>query len=95
MTKQTVKGKMTICDIPTYTKERVRAISTARLYVAVAHLRPINVIVYDGPQWRSNLGAGFALRCFQRLSEPDVATGLCTWRYNPWTSGPSNTVLSY
>ena len=32
------------------------------------HLQPINVVVYNDPQWKSNLEAGFALRCFQRLS---------------------------
>ena len=79
----------------TNTKGKARAISSARLYVTVVHLRPINVIVYDDPQWRSNLGDGFALRCFQRLSEPNLATGRCTGRYNPRTRGSSNTVLSY
>ena len=59
------------------------------------HLLPINVLVSDDPLWRSNLAAGFVLRCFQRLSDPDVATLRCTWRYNRQTSGPSNTVLSY
>ena len=45
------------------------------------HLHPINVIVYDDPE-KSNLVAGFALRCFQRLSDPDVDTRQCTWRHN-------------
>ena len=45
-----------------------RAISIARLYITVVHLQPINVVVFDDPQWKSNLEAGFALRCFQRLS---------------------------
>ena len=44
---------------------------------------------------KPHLGAGFALRCLQRLSQPDVATGRCPWRDNPRTSGPSGTVLSY
>ena len=44
---------------------------------------------------RSNLVAGFVLRCIQRLSDPDVATLPCPWRDNRLTSGPSNTVLSY
>ena len=39
--------------------------------------------------------AGFVLRCFQRLSDPDVDTRRCTWRYNRQTRGLSNTVLSY
>src|SRR5690348_8654191 len=42
-----------------------------------------------------DLGAGFALRCFQRFSVPDVATGPCPWRDSPRTSGPSAPVLSY
>ena len=28
---------------------------------------------------RTHLGTGFPLRCFQRLSEPDTATGRCRW----------------
>ena len=28
---------------------------------------------------RTHLGTGFPLRCFQRLSEPDSATGRCRW----------------
>ena len=59
------------------------------------HLHPINVIVCDDPQRKSNLVAGFVLRCFQRLSDPDVDTRRCTWRYNRQTRGLSNTVLSY
>ncbi len=42
-----------------------------------------------------NLGVGFPLICFQRLSLPDLATRLCSWRYNRSTSGPSVPVLSY
>ena len=34
------------------------------------------------PSWRSHLAAGFVLRCVQRLSDPDLATLRCTWRYN-------------
>ena len=59
------------------------------------HLQPIDVVVYDDPQGKSNLVAGFALRCFQRLSDPDVDTRRCTWRHNRQTRGRSNTVLSY
>ena len=32
--------------------------------------------------WRSHLEAGFPLRCFQRLSHPNVANQRCTWQYN-------------
>ena len=42
-----------------------------------------------------NLGAGFPLRCFQRLSLPHIATLLCRWRDNRFTRGVSIPVLSY
>ena len=32
--------------------------------------------------WKSHLEAGFPLRCFQRLSHPNVANQRCTWQYN-------------
>ena len=44
---------------------------------------------------RSYLGRGFKLRCFQRLSRPNVATGQCHWHDNPNTRGSSIPVLSY
>ena len=73
-----------------------RAISAARLNVSPrSHLRPIDVVVYDGPQRRPHLGGGFALRCLQRLSRPDAATRPCAWRRNRLTVGPSVPVLSY
>ncbi len=64
------------------------------------HLRPIHVVVSHGPPpdksgWNAHLGAGFALRCFQRLSVPHVATQRCAWRHNWHTSGASVPVLSY
>ena len=74
----------------------VRAISAARLNVSQrSHLRPIHVVVYHGPPRRPHLGAGFALRCIQRLSRPDAATRPCAWRRNRHTVGPSDPVLSY
>ena len=42
-----------------------------------------------------NLGVGFPLICFQRLSRPDMATRQCGWRHNRYTSGPFVPVLSY
>ena len=45
--------------------------------------------------WKSHLEAGFPLRCFQRLSIPNVAKQRCTWRYNCHTRGSSVPVLSY
>ena len=44
---------------------------------------------------RSRLEAGFPLRCFQRLSNPNLATRLCCWRNNRSTIGSSIPVLSY
>ena len=43
----------------------------------------------------SILEAGFTLRCLQRLSEPYIATQLCSWRNNWCTIGTSTLVLSY
>ena len=43
----------------------------------------------------THLGGGFPLRCFQRLSLPDVATRQCPWRNNRYTRGQSVPVLSY
>ena len=72
-----------------------RAISSARLRTSPPlHLRPIDVVVCDGPV-RPNLAEGFALRCTQRLSAPGVATLRCAWRHSRQTSGRSVTVLSY
>ena len=78
-----------------------RPISTARLNVLPrVHLPPIHAVVSCGPSGtcrygRSHLGGGFPLRCFQRLSLPDVATLRCPWRDNRYTSGQSTPVLSY
>ena len=44
---------------------------------------------------KSHLEVGFTLRCFQRLSLPDLATQLCSWRNNWYTRGQSIPVLSY
>ncbi|MDB5075205.1 MAG: hypothetical protein JWO42_1384 [Chloroflexi bacterium] len=44
---------------------------------------------------RRYLEVSFALRCFQRFSVPDLATGRCPWQDSPRTSGPSTPVLSY
>ena len=78
-----------------------RPISTGQLNsLRSLHFRPINLVVFqesyspcgDG---KPHLEAGFALRCFQRLSFPDVAIQPCPWRDNWDTSGPSTPVLSY
>ena len=67
------------------------------------HLRPIYPVVCWGPSatpcwgvvWRLGLGGGFPLRCFQRLSVPNVANQRCPWRDNWRTRGSSVLVLSY
>src|SRR3954453_3983477 len=44
---------------------------------------------------KSHLEGGFMLRCFQHLSRPHVATQLCLWQDNWYTSGATIPVLSY
>ena len=77
-------------------EENDRAISTARLNTSLCvHLPPIYVVIFYGSQGKTHLVGGFALRCFQCLSQPDIATQRCDWRHNWYTSGQSNPVLSY
>ena len=73
-----------------------RAISTGKLHALPHfHTRPINVVVFHGSQGRTSFEAGFPLRCFQRLSFPNVATLRCSWQNNRYTRGSSIPVLSY
>ena len=73
-----------------------RPISTGQLNASLRlHLQPINVVVYHGSSGRPHLEVGFSLRCFQRLSFPDLATQRCRWRDNWYTRGSSIPVLSY
>ena len=77
-----------------------RPISTAKLNASRhLHTQPINLVVYKGSysysDGISNLGVGFTLRCFQRLSVPYIAAQLCHWRDNWCTRGTSIPVLSY
>ena len=62
-------------------KRRARPISAARLSASRRlHLRPITSWSTRGlTEGRTHLGTGFPLRCFQRLSQPDSATGRCRW----------------
>jgi len=81
--------------------QAARPISTGKLHVLRRfHTRPINVVVSNGPLGGLRLGipdleVSFPLRCFQRLSIPDIATRRCHWHDNRNTSGPSTRVLSY
>ena len=94
-------GGSGVLPCPTGVSQATRAISTARLHMLPCfHLPPINVLVSHGPSetrrsGSTHLGVGFPLRCFQRLSLPDVATRRCPWRNNRYTSGRSVPVLSY
>ena len=73
-----------------------RAISTGKLNASQRlHTRPINVVVFHGPQGSYGFEVGFPLRCIQRLSRPYIATLHCGWRHNSSTRGTSIPVLSY
>src|SRR5699024_1088683 len=78
-----------------------RCISTSQLHTSQCfHTRPINPIIYRTPHptkvgWKSHLGAAFPLRCFQRLSIPNVANQPCSWRNNWHTRDSSVPVPSY
>ena len=73
-----------------------RAISTGQLNALLRlHLRPIDVVVFHGPQGRPGFEGGFPLRCLQRLSCPFIATLHCRWHDNRSTSGTFTPVLSY
>ena len=71
-------------------------VSTGNLKIFLfVQLRPINRVVYPGSlgsklPWNPRLGIGFTLRCFQRLSFPDIATQPCHKRDNWYTRGPSS-----
>ena len=60
-----------------------------------AHLRPINLVVFQGTSTKPDLGTGFVLICFQHLSYPYVATLRCLERDNRNTRGTSLQILSY
>ncbi|HAN93737.1 MAG TPA: hypothetical protein DCQ33_16870 [Nitrospira sp.] len=60
----------------------------------------MKLVVYKCPlgglrPGRAYLEAGFPLRCFQRLSQLNIATRHCRWHDNRHTRGSSFTVLSY
>jgi hypothetical protein len=76
--------------------EACRAISTGQLNALPRlYLRPIDVVVFHGPQGRPGFEGGFPLRCLQRLSRPHIATLHCRWHDNRSTSGAFTPVLSY
>ena len=84
-----------VCRLPDRI-EACRAISTGQLNALPRlHLRPIDVVVFHGPQGRPGFEGGFPLRCLQRLSCPHIATLHCRWHDNRSTSGAFTPVLSY
>ena len=84
------------CLAFTRSNQAYRAISIGQLNALQhLHLRPIDVVVFHGPQGRPCFWGGFPLRCLQRLSCPIIATLHCCWRNNRSTSGSFTPVLSY
>ena len=63
------------------------------------HSQPIDLVVFQEPShikcWKPRLEEGFALRCLQRLSFPDLATRRCPERDSRYTRGRSSPILSY
>ncbi len=88
-TNQLIEIESIATDMISFPFARIRAngtsigvISTPRLNtLPCVHREPINLVVFQDPMV-SHLGRGFALRCFQRLSRPNIAT----WRFTWWQS---------
>src|SRR5579859_7920065 len=65
------------------------------------HVRPMYRVIYSGSwrrrsaDWSAHLGVGFALRCVQRFSTPDIAIRRWPGQANRLTSGRAAPVLSY
>ena len=79
--------------VPTIMK--LSTLSTASLHISRCfHLQPICLLFLKSSQI-PHLKAGFTLRCFQRLSAPDLVTRLYRWRDNRFPIGLSCPVLSY
>ena len=80
--------------------QATRSISTGQLSALPrVHFPPIELVIFQRPSGGKpreiGLGRGFPLRCFQRLSLPNIATRRCRWRDNRNTRGSSTPVLSY
>lgn len=87
-------NKKSACNTPRGIKPRLaqeetrQRISTPRLNASLRfHLVPINLIISEEFQTIPHLEVGFPLRCFQRLSIPNIATRPCSWRNNRYTRG--------
>ena len=78
-----------------YVSRQDRPISMPRLNrLLCVHLAPINVIISHGSITIPHLRGGFPLRCFQRLSGPNIATLRCPWQGSRYNRGPFVLVLS-
>ena len=89
MTTDTRRGKSTgTTPWIILTDQASRLISTGRLkHLRALHLPPIDVVISNEPSGGirpgiPNLGVCFALRGFQRLSLPNIATRQCPWQNN-------------
>lgn len=69
---------MRIAPFPKREESSLSEFSIARLNTLLRfHLRPINVVVFHVPMGKIHLGRDLALRCFQRLFLPHLATRPC------------------
>ena len=59
------------------------------------HLQPIDVVVFDGPDGDLILRGASCLDAFSTYPDRTRLLGSAAVRYNRYTGGPSNTVLSY
>ena len=81
---------------PRRDKDKRSNISTSQLNTLLClHLWPINLVVFQESQRKPYLGMSLALRCFQRLSLPYIATQRCRCHDNCHTRSTSFQVLSY
>ena len=83
-----------------YEETSPRPISTGRLRVSLPSTSGLSTQSSTGgltrlPGGKPHLETCFPLRCFQRLSLPNVANQPCSWRNNWHTRGSSIPVLSY
>ena len=89
-------GCRSVSDTDHESDQADRAISTGQLSALLhVHSRPIDVVVFHGPQGSPRFEVGFPLRCLQRLSRPYIAMLHCRWRDNSSTRGTFIPVLSY
>src|SRR5689334_18795341 len=101
MTIDTKRWVHSRCTKEEKTGQASRVISTGRLKpLRALHLLPIDVVISDDPSGGISHGIPhlrvcFALRGFQRLSRPNIATRQCPWQNNRYTRGSFAPVLSY